>query len=64
MKANDSVSYENTELLNEIFQLKTKKNELYSQKGPGSPDYLDLSLKLNVLVTQYIDEKIKTLIKN
>mgnify|MGYP007126151192 CR=1 FL=1 len=64
MKANEVDSYENTELLKEIFQLKTKKSELYNLKGPGNPDYLDLSLKLDVLVTRYIDEKIETLIKN
>lgn len=59
MKTIDAL--ENNELLKEIIQLKTKKNELYSQSGPNSPSYLDLSLKLNILVNQYVDEKIETL---
>lgn len=55
---------ENQELLKEIIQLKMKKSELYSQSGPNSPDYLDLSLKLNLLVNQYVDEKIENLLSH
>lgn len=62
LKADDAM--ETDELLKEIIQLKTKKSELYSQSGPNSPGYLDLSLKLNILVNQYVDEKIEILLNH
>ena len=62
MKGNESVQFENMKLLNEIFNLKTKKNELYNQKGPGSSDYITLSIKLNILVDEYLEEKIGTIV--
>ncbi|MDP4108228.1 MAG: hypothetical protein Q8935_25210 [Bacillota bacterium] len=58
MKANVSVPLENVNLLMEIAHLKTKVTELYNQNGPGSPDYISLSLKLSLLINEYIDEKI------
>lgn len=54
---------ENRDLLQEISHLKMKKKELYTESGPSSPDYLDLSIQLNLLITQYIDEKIANLNK-
>jgi hypothetical protein len=64
MKEHETMPFENMELLKEITQLKTKKSVLYTQSGPNSSDYLDLTIKLNVLVTQYIDEKIDHLMNS
>jgi hypothetical protein len=58
MKVNGSIHLENVMLLKEICSLKTKMSELYHQKGPACPDYISLSLKLNTLVNQYLEEKI------
>lgn len=53
---------ENIKLLNEISNLKIKLTELYSQNGPSTPEYISLSIKLDLLVNEYLDEKIKNLI--
>lgn len=58
MRANESVHFENMNLLKEIINLKTKKKELYNQKGPSSSDYIMLSIKLDLLINEYIEEKI------
>lgn len=58
MKTNESVPLENVNLLMEIAHLKTKVSELYNQNGPGNPDYISLSIKLNLLINEYIDERI------
>jgi hypothetical protein len=58
MKADVSVPLENVNLLMQIAHLKTKVTQLYNQNGPGSPDYISLSIKLNLLINEYIDEKI------
>jgi hypothetical protein len=60
MKVDESIQLENVMLLKEICTLKTKTSELYHQKGPCCPDYISLSLKLNSLVNQYLEEKIMT----
>lgn len=62
MKANESVPLENMNLLREIVHLKSKISELYNEKGPYSSDYISLSIKLDVLINEYIDEKIVHLI--
>lgn len=64
MKANEPIPFENMELLREIDLLKSKKNELYSHTGPSSSDYIDLSLRLDLLMNRYVEEKIEILIKN
>jgi hypothetical protein len=61
MKVDESNQLENMILLKEICKLKTNMSELYHQKGPGCSDYISLSLKLNSLVNQYLDEKIVNL---
>ncbi|WP_153043017.1 hypothetical protein [Neobacillus mesonae] len=58
MKTKETVPYENKKLLMEIADVKKEKNELYKQTGPGSPDYISLSIKLDLLMKEYIDEKI------
>lgn len=63
MTGNEVHQGENMELLGEIIQLKTEKNKLYRQSGPNSSGYLDVSLRLNLLMTKYIDEKIENLAK-
>jgi hypothetical protein len=62
MIANETVQFENIPLLMNIFNLRTKINELYQQKGPGSSDYIKLSIKLDLLMNEYFDEKIEHLI--
>lgn len=59
MKANESVQFENINLLLEIFNLKTTKRKLYNQKGPGSSDYIMLSIKLDLLINEYLEEKME-----
>jgi hypothetical protein len=58
MKADVSVPLENVNLLMQIAHLKTKVTELYNQNGPGCSDYISLSIRLNLLINEYIDEKI------
>lgn len=60
----EEVLVENMALLKEISQLKLKRNELYSHSGPNSSNYVDITLKLNRLVHQYIDEKIENLLSH
>jgi hypothetical protein len=61
MKVDESIQLENMKLLKEICNLKTKMGELYHQKGPCCPDYISLSLKLNSVIHQYLEEKIVNL---
>ncbi|QGQ46305.1 hypothetical protein [Metabacillus sediminilitoris] len=61
MKAIDHVQSENMNLLLEIYNLKTTVNELYSKKGPVNRDYINYSIKLDLLIKKYIDEKITIL---
>lgn len=58
MKMNESASFENKELLLEIAGLKTEIDELYKQTGPVSSEYITLSIKLDLLIKEYIEEKI------
>jgi hypothetical protein len=62
MKAIESVTQENVNLLLEIVELKAKVSQLYNLYGPGSSEYISLTLKLNQLINEYIDEKIVHLV--
>lgn len=48
---------EDISLLMEILELKKQLRELYRQSGPGSSDYISLSLKLDLLIHEYFEEK-------
>lgn len=63
MTGNTVHEVENMELLGEIIQLKKEMDKLYRQSGPNSSGYLDVSLRLNLLKTKYIDEIIENLAK-
>ena len=58
MEAKRHVHGENMKLLKEIYNLKSKLNEMYIQNGPNSSDYINLSIKLNVLEKKYMEEKL------
>lgn len=58
MEANKHVHGENVKLLKEIYNLKMKLNDMYIQSGPNSSDYINLSIKLNVLEKKYMEEKL------
>ena len=58
MEAKDRVHGENMKLLKEIYNLKMKLNDMYIQSGPNSSDYINLSIKLNVLEKKYMEEKL------
>jgi hypothetical protein len=61
LNAIDHNQSENMNLLLEIYNLKKIVNELYVQKGPVNKDYISFSIKLDVLIKQYIEEKISFL---
>lgn len=58
----DQFRCENMELLIEIFDHKVSLKEVYDQKGPASSDYISLSIKLNILIKKYFEEKTLNLI--
>ena len=62
MKTKNDFQSENMKLLMEIFNLKLTLRELYMQKGPASSDYISHSIKLNVLIKEYFEEKTLSLI--
>jgi hypothetical protein len=61
MKAVNHIQNENMELLLEIYNLKTILSELYSKKGPANGEYISFSIKLDLLLKQYIEEKMTML---
>jgi hypothetical protein len=61
MEPKDYLQGEDLKLLKEIMNLRTNLSELYTQTGPSSPDYISLSIKLNLLINKYFDEKISNL---
>jgi hypothetical protein len=61
MEAIESAQNENMELLQEIVTLKTKLSEIYNQIGPSSSEYITLSIRLNLLMNKYFEEKTVTL---
>jgi hypothetical protein len=46
--------------LMKIIQLRSRIEELHHQSGPNSAKYIDLSLQLDVLEKEYIDEKVRS----
>ena len=46
--------------LMKIIQLRNRIEELHQQSGPNSTKYIDLSLQLNALEKEYIEEKIRS----
>lgn len=63
MEAIESAQIENMELLMEIVNLKTKLSEIYNQIGPSSSEYVTLSIKLNLLMNKYFEEKTQNLVR-
>ena len=61
MKAVNHVKNENMDLLLEIYNLKTTLSDLYSKKGPANGEYISISIKLDLLLKQYIEEKMTML---
>ena len=57
MRQYEQIQRENMRLLVEIFKIKETLKKLYQEHGPNSSDYISLSIKLDVLVREYIDEK-------
>jgi hypothetical protein len=57
-----STATENTNLLEEIINLKMKMSELYNQTGPSSSEYIMISIKLTKLMNEYFEEKIENLV--
>jgi hypothetical protein len=55
MLERETLQTENMSLLGEIRSLKENLRELYLQTGPGNSNYISLSLKLDVLINEYID---------
>jgi hypothetical protein len=64
MKTNESAHIENMELLMEIVNIKTKLSEIYNHIGPNSSEYITLSIKLNLLMNKYFEEKAEDLISS
>lgn len=62
MNTIDQFQCENMELLMEIFDHKVSLKEVYNLKGPASSDYISLSIKLNLLIKEYFEEKTLNLI--
>nr|WP_295970860.1 hypothetical protein [uncultured Bacillus sp.] len=58
MESQGQMHGENMKLLKEIFNLKKILNDMYAKKGPNSSDYINLSIKLNVLEKKYMEEKL------
>ncbi|MBV7504320.1 Spo0E family sporulation regulatory protein-aspartic acid phosphatase [Bacillus sp. sid0103] len=57
-----TIEMENMELLQEIVALKTKLQSIYKQVGPSSSEYITLSIKLNLLMNKYFEEKAEELV--
>lgn len=64
MEAIESTHIENMELFMEIVNLKTKLSEIYKQIGPSSSEYVTLSIRLNLLMNKYFEEKTENLVRN
>ncbi|WP_042462756.1 aspartyl-phosphate phosphatase Spo0E family protein [Neobacillus dielmonensis] len=62
MEIIENLPNENIKLLKEIANTRTQLLDLYTQHGPASPDYISLSLKQNLLINQYIEEKIASMV--
>ena len=64
MSAKENDQYENMKLLMEIFHLKIKLREIYLQTGPSSSAYITMKIKLDILIKEYMDEKLVILASN
>ncbi|WP_462410846.1 hypothetical protein [Neobacillus sp. Marseille-QA0830] len=62
MESIRKIPNENIDLLKEIASTKTQLLKLYTQHGPANPDYISLSLKQHLLVNQYIEEKLASML--
>jgi hypothetical protein len=61
---NEHVQRENFKLLMEILNLKNRLSEINAKRGPANPEYISLSIKLDILTKKYIDEKLAGLLNN
>lgn len=50
---------ENIKLL-KIIHLRNRLGEIQAKSGPNSSKYIDISLQLDLLEKEYIDEKVQT----
>jgi hypothetical protein len=64
MKTSESFHIENKDLLLDIVNLKTKLSDIYKQIGPNSSEYITLSIKLNLLMNKYFEEKAENLMSS
>jgi hypothetical protein len=61
METKEQVQRENTKLLMKIAKVKRQLKELNRQTGPNSSDYINLTLQLNSLMNEYVEEEISIL---
>jgi hypothetical protein len=64
MKTSESFHIENKDLLLDIVNRKTKLSDIYKQIGPNSSEYITLSIKLNLLMNKYFEEKAENLMSS
>lgn len=62
MKTNKSVQIENDKLLMDIVEIKRKLSELFNRTGPNTSEYISLSIKLDILMNEYFNEKMEQFI--
>lgn len=63
MKVHEQVPGEKMKLLmQQIFNLRIDLSKTFNQKGPTSPEYIELSIKLDSLLTTYYEEQLLKLI--
>ncbi|MCQ6280624.1 hypothetical protein [Bacillus sp. EB600] len=60
-KVQAPAQWENLNLLMEIHNLKITLRDIYTQKGSANSEYISLSIKLDLLMNEYIDEKLSNL---
>lgn len=58
----EPIQTENIKLLMEILNYKIKLRDMYRKTGPGNSDYITLSIKLDLLIKEYIEERLLLLI--
>ncbi len=58
MEAVDYVQTGRESLFMEIVHLRNDLDKLYKQTGPGSSDYISLSIKLKLLIKEYFETQI------
>jgi hypothetical protein len=60
-KVKAPAQWENMNLLMEIHNLKITLRDIYTQKGSANSEYISLSIKLDLLMKEYIDGKLSNL---